>query len=83
MHHFLDVIVAPRKHGAPQNGTMAVGSSATHIVVTTATQIVVREHVGTQEWKAERQTALQHRHSLKLDRQLWESEADAVCQNPM
>jgi hypothetical protein len=42
--YFLDVIVAPRKHAAPQNGAMAVGSSATHIVVTTATQIVVLGH---------------------------------------
>ena len=33
---------------SPTNGTMAVGSSETHIVVTTATQIVVREHVETQ-----------------------------------
>ena len=43
----LDVLVDPGKNGAPQNGNMAVGSSATHIVVTTATQIVVRGHVGT------------------------------------
>ncbi|CAE8608319.1 unnamed protein product [Polarella glacialis] len=34
LHHFLDVIVDPRKNGATQNGAMAVGSSTTHIVVT-------------------------------------------------